>query len=650
MKNINKIFVIFAIVFLNVFSTQTFAQTEWSTDDVKGNGTKAEPWLITKAKQLKDLADYVNENKNNSERTANKYYKLMENIDLSDYAQGAGWMPIGSKSNPFKGHFDGNKKVVKNLRINRPDIDNVGLFGYTEGDSIQKLGIENCNIEGKNCVGGLVGNNKSTTIINCYVTGNIKGTDSVAGVAGANSGLIKYCYTTGKVVGSKSVGCIAGTSYGNMVRIQYCVAAQDSLIGNSTVSRIAPMHYDDKNVEHINRQNYAYDGMVVLQGGEIAKLSGNTRNRSDGESKSITLLQNRFFFYIKTTYWGAGIWDFENVWQINNEKLSGDSSRFPVFIGQEFPKINPGTYYENDKEALRRFLRQPSAQSGKLNLEQLGLEIADTANWTKEEEWITKIRFIYWNIEKPKRLIGIGNADFSELKPGETKAFGGWSTMSLQGNLDATSWTKLECLKIHTSSDRLLPKDEKDWNHIQSLTLGSNTVLKMLICGGNDLTHLDVSGCTALTRLLCTLNSLTDVNLGGLNFDDFSAGGQKVSLTLVKNSDGTYSCPVTFNNPAFFRIDVTDSASTFGNSISYANGIFTSTDSTIGRIGFVANTNVDGKKVGGTIELNYTTAPDDDVPPLWYIVLCSILLILFFIMGIFLRRKKRRTSKKNNPN
>jgi len=43
------------------------------------------------------------------------------------------------------------------------------------------------------------------------------------------------------------------------------------------------------------------------------------------------------------------------------------------------------TYHEDDKEGLRIFLRQPSAEEGKINAEQLGLSLSDTINWYSVE-------------------------------------------------------------------------------------------------------------------------------------------------------------------------------------------------------------------------------------------------------------------------
>ena len=89
---------------------------------------------------------------NNIRNNLSGKYILMNDIDLSSYDN---WDPIGDTSNRFNGIFDGNGYVIKNLTINRPTEDNVGLFGYTVSANIQNVGLENVEVTGKEYVGGL---------------------------------------------------------------------------------------------------------------------------------------------------------------------------------------------------------------------------------------------------------------------------------------------------------------------------------------------------------------------------------------------------------------------------------------------------------------------------------------------------------------
>lgn len=60
------------------------------------------------------------------------------------------------------------------------------------------------------------------------------------------------------------------------------------------------------------------------------------------------------------------------------------------------------TYLKTDKEGLRMFLRQPSSVEGKINAEQLGLQLADTLTWNDSEAWVKKVEGISWNSDSPK--------------------------------------------------------------------------------------------------------------------------------------------------------------------------------------------------------------------------------------------------------
>jgi len=188
----------------------------WPPDGMAGDGlSAATAWQITDTSQLRTLADYVNAG--NGTNTNGKYFKLMNNINLSEYVN---WKPIGDYSNYgynycFQGNFDGNGKVIHNLTINRPTEDNVGFFGFTYKAKIENIGIENCNVAGKNCVGGLVGcNMKNATISNCYATGIINADSFVGGLVGENddSSTISNCHATCDVNGSYIIGGLAGSN------------------------------------------------------------------------------------------------------------------------------------------------------------------------------------------------------------------------------------------------------------------------------------------------------------------------------------------------------------------------------------------------------------------------------------------------------
>ena len=128
-----------------------------------GSGTTESPLEIYTASQLAEIAVLVNSKLGGLERflfnnaDAAVYLKLMNDIDLSGYQGGEGWMPIGTDSYPFKGTFDGNNKVITGLKINHSDTECQGLFGYISGGTVRNLGVININIQGGLNVGGVAG-------------------------------------------------------------------------------------------------------------------------------------------------------------------------------------------------------------------------------------------------------------------------------------------------------------------------------------------------------------------------------------------------------------------------------------------------------------------------------------------------------------
>ncbi|MFC1644147.1 GLUG motif-containing protein, partial [Candidatus Omnitrophota bacterium] len=124
-----------------------------------------------------------------------------------------GFDPIGQGSPVFTGTFNGDSRIISNLTINRHGENFVGLFGSTNGATIQNVGLENVDITSDMYVGGLVGNNTGGTISNSYSTGSVHGDyNYVGGLVGNNDvgSTISYSYTAGTVSGPSAVGGLVG--------------------------------------------------------------------------------------------------------------------------------------------------------------------------------------------------------------------------------------------------------------------------------------------------------------------------------------------------------------------------------------------------------------------------------------------------------
>ncbi|MFC1552610.1 FlgD immunoglobulin-like domain containing protein [Candidatus Latescibacterota bacterium] len=172
------------------------------------------------------------------------YYKLMNTIE----AGGFPFIPIDS----FKGTLDGQGYSIHDLKIERLDDDNVGLFRIVHQTAIIKdLIIDEQIVYGHSIVGAIAGYFDGT-IVNCHTTnvevkGNIASAGSdIGGLVGQNHGIIRNCsavvFSNGDVRGyGKKVGGIAGENFPDGV-IEFCwtifteIAGQDD--AGATISRI----------------------------------------------------------------------------------------------------------------------------------------------------------------------------------------------------------------------------------------------------------------------------------------------------------------------------------------------------------------------------------------------------------------------------
>ncbi len=187
---------------------------------------------------------------------------------------GKGWQPIGNYTGGnFAGTFDSQGYVIKDLFINRPDEDFVGLFGAVgSGGIIENVGVVSVAVTGDYDVGGLVGWHDGT-VINSYSTGNVTGEDEVGGLVGFNYyGAVINSYSTGNVTGAGycDVGGLVGWNRYGTVSDSYSTGgvtgnhSVGGLVGNNggTVSN----SYSTGSVtgnEHVG-------GLVGANGGNVS--------------------------------------------------------------------------------------------------------------------------------------------------------------------------------------------------------------------------------------------------------------------------------------------------------------------------------------------------------------------------------------------
>ncbi len=273
-----------AVMFLCSLAT-SFAQFSGS-----GSGTESDPYLILNPIHLNQMRNFQN--------MEGVYFKLMANIDLTDFIEdeypNGGWLPIPS----FKGVLDGSGKTISNLYINRPESDNVGLFGLSYG-TIMNLNI-NADVSGHNFVGAIAGSGQ--IFINCNVEGTVRGNSCVGGIAGLGNTLtncfskveaigegnrvggligtgikLTNCHSNGIVFGVDEVGGLSGFD-GEMTQCYF----RGTVKGNSCIGGLVGAKY----ATSVTTNSYAI-GSVVATGDYVGGLFGKISNNKKTVSVSV---------------------------------------------------------------------------------------------------------------------------------------------------------------------------------------------------------------------------------------------------------------------------------------------------------------------------------------------------------------------------
>ena len=197
-------------------------------------------YLIAKPCHLAWFRDYVNGTIVDEGGVAGTTHPsasamLTADIDLKNYCHAAedgkellSWIPIGYVNNSWKGNMDGQGHTISHLYIKTAQ-KYVGLFGYTDGATIQDLIFDNAKVENVNTTGT---NTSYTGILVGYAYGALShikgikttknctviGQEDTGGIVGFAKINLENCENHSSVKGTKSVGGIAGSSAERNIR------------------------------------------------------------------------------------------------------------------------------------------------------------------------------------------------------------------------------------------------------------------------------------------------------------------------------------------------------------------------------------------------------------------------------------------------
>jgi len=288
--------------------------TIWSIDE--GNSTPQLRLAVTNTGDGSDINPYKIRTAEQVDEVRNElyaHYVLMNDIDLDSYIEqkyGAeGWMPLSYfNRESFTGVFDGNNHTISGLRSNRPNENQVGLFGVVgENGEVKNLRVViSDEIRGDTSVGGIVGYLIGGRISNCHIVGTVTGVESVGGLGGASShGVISNSYAQCSVTATKMyAGGFIGVNIGDIINC-YSVGT-------------------------VNRPSSGYRGGfagMLFNGIVNSYYYIEDTYYSDIDKEYYRTLEE---LKLKSTFLS---WDFDTIWSIDEGASTPYLTQFAVFLG-----------------------------------------------------------------------------------------------------------------------------------------------------------------------------------------------------------------------------------------------------------------------------------------------------------------------------
>lgn len=194
-----------------LFTVPAYADSAFSG----GSGTEDDPYLISKAEDMWQLANDCNSGSSNERKYGSKYFKMTDDIDLG-CSETKQWIPIGNYNGDiyFSGNFNGDGHSITGLYIDN-DANGQGLFGNSRDSAVRNLNVEG-TVKGNTNVAGIMAYGLYMTIYNCSFKGTVYAKGSYAGGIAAHvfgGGNLTNCTNEATVTaGGDRAGGIAGSS------------------------------------------------------------------------------------------------------------------------------------------------------------------------------------------------------------------------------------------------------------------------------------------------------------------------------------------------------------------------------------------------------------------------------------------------------
>ena len=337
-------------------------------------------YLIAKPCHLAWFRDYVNGTIVDEGETAgttrlSASAKLTADIDLKNYCHAAedgkellSWIPIGNDNYRWEGKMDGQGHTISNLYIKTAQ-NYVGLFGFTDGATIQDLIFDNAKVENVNTTGtntsytGILAGNAYgdspahikgiKTTNNCTVIGQ----NDTGGIVGRAKINLENCENRSSVKGTGSVGGIAGDSFERNIKrcTNYGTVENDgSYIGGIIGYAYETSIEDCANYGKITSTGWFVGGIAGLANSSVQNVFsyGDVTNTNKNDNPGIII------GYVDGTLTAKGIVTY------NKEALLNNSSENIKIVGTGSLAFEDG---KEEADVVKAFTKQ-QIKSGEVAL------------------------------------------------------------------------------------------------------------------------------------------------------------------------------------------------------------------------------------------------------------------------------------------
>ena len=319
-----------------------------------------------------------------------------------------GWNPIAAVNN--SGKFDGNGHKICNLKINRPDMQYVGLFSVCSL-TILNLYVESENLEETEAIvggdiTGLICAKLLGSIENVSAKGTVRSDNVAGGLAGQAQGVISNSDFEGSVY-AKSAGGLVGNSISAKILNSYAYA---DLTGKIIGGLIGIADYgvasgDIRNILAFGTLTNSEDegvtrvgGLIGIKDDRVNIVNGYAMDAypcvAQGSDKGIKSL-SKFDFIEKDNF----EFDFDTVWYLTATSLFPKIRHIVIIFEtnsnyvEESQLVNTTRCYVDEKLTIsvpEKFIVKSILVNGQENLENL---FDNTLELFINENTIIKITF-----------------------------------------------------------------------------------------------------------------------------------------------------------------------------------------------------------------------------------------------------------------